>query len=82
MAVSRGVPLQALANGENVPLGILEPRRFGPIADRDVVPHLDAWHVVLFERDPPRLEFGEFRFDVFDFPVRLARLPLMAPPAP
>ena len=58
---------EALADGQDLSLGILEPRRLGPTAGRDAVPHRTI-ALVLLEHDAPRLELGHLSFDVVDLP--------------
>src|SRR5947207_11456853 len=65
---------EALADGHDVSLAVLEPRGLGTAPSCDAVLHLDPRHVVFLEDYPPGLELGHLRLDVGDLPERLAGL--------
>src|SRR5205814_9468092 len=65
---------EALADGHDVSLAVLEPRGLGTTPSCDAVLHLDPRHVAFLEDHPPGLELGHLRLDVADLPERLAGL--------
>src|SRR2546428_12437516 len=66
--------LEALADRQDIPLAVLEPRRLRAAAGRDAVDRLDPRHVVFLEDDAARLQLRDFGRDVVDRPERGARL--------
>src|SRR5437762_4591162 len=65
---------EALADGHDVSLAVLEPRGLGTAPSCDAVLHLDPRHVVFLEDHASGLELGHLRLDVSDLPERLAGL--------
>src|SRR5687768_16744123 len=74
MEFLRVVKSDALDDGEDVALAVLEPGGLRAAAGIDAVPALHPWHVVLLELHAAGLELSHLAFDIVDLPERLARL--------
>src|SRR5437773_9983191 len=64
---------EALADGHDISLAVLEARGLGTTPGCDAVMHLDPRHVVFLDDHAPGLELGHLRLDAGDLPERQAR---------